>query len=141
MPSKAHLSAAIHTSFEPVTGTWQYVVADPSTHDAAIIDSVLDFDPVSSRINTKSADILLSIVAQEKLQVKYIMETHAHADHLTAARYLQQKLIQLGHPRPQIAIGKRITQVQRTFAGKYGVAKEEQVEMFDKLWEDRKSVV
>jgi glyoxylase-like metal-dependent hydrolase (beta-lactamase superfamily II) len=68
--------------------------------------------------------------------VQYIMETHAHADHVTASRYLQQKLIQLGQPRPKIAIGKRITPVQNTFAEKYGVEKEELEDVFDKLWED-----
>jgi glyoxylase-like metal-dependent hydrolase (beta-lactamase superfamily II) len=130
---------AIHTSFEPVTGTWQYIVSDPSTRDAAIIDSVLDFDPAASRISTKSADELLSVVTQEKLQVKYIMETHAHADHLTAARYLQQKLLQLGQPRPEIAIGKRIVLLQETFASEYAVPKEELESVFDKLWEDDES--
>jgi hypothetical protein len=68
--------------------------------------------------------------------VKYRTETQAHADHLTATRYLQQKLIQLGQPRPKIAIGKRITLVQSTFAGKFGMEEEEMEGVFDELWDD-----
>lgn len=64
MLSSAPLIPVIHTGFEPVTGTWQYIVSDPSTRDAAIIDSVLDFDPAASCISTKSAGSLLDIVAQ-----------------------------------------------------------------------------
>lgn len=126
----------VHTCFEPVTATWQYIVADPDTHEAAIIDSVLDFDPATSRITTTSADKLLDIVAKNQLNVKLIMETHAHADHLTAARYLQQKLLQQGQPRPSIAIGKRISQVQATFASKYNIAVDELEDVYDHLWDD-----
>ncbi|KAF4614296.1 hypothetical protein G7Y89_g15440 [Cudoniella acicularis] len=126
----------IRTVFEPVTGTWQYIIADPETHEAAIIDSVLDFDPSNSRISTASADNLLSIIAQNNLKPILIMETHAHADHLTASRYLQQKLTQLGHPRPKITIGKRITQVQATFSKKYNIPASELENVFDHLWDD-----
>src|SRR5277367_2423791 len=94
----------IYPCFEPVTGTWQYVVADPETHEAVIIDSVLDFDPAFNRIKTDSADKLLSIVSQYALTITHIMETHAHADHLTAATYLQQQFIGKGQNRPLICI-------------------------------------
>jgi len=134
--SSKPLGPEVYTSFEPVTATWQYIVADPETREAAIIDSVLDFDPAANRLSTKSADGLLSTVAQHGLKPIFIMETHAHADHLTAARYLQQKLVELGHPEPKISIGKRITQVQATFASKYGINKEELENVFDQLWDD-----
>ncbi|KAH6705361.1 putative metallo-beta-lactamase domain protein [Leptodontidium sp. MPI-SDFR-AT-0119] len=130
------MSPEVYSSFEPVTATWQYIVADPETREAVIIDSVLDFDPSVNRLSTKSADQLLSIISQNGLKPIFIMETHAHADHLTASRYLQQRLIELGHPTPKISIGKRITQVQATFAPKYGMNKEELENVFDHLWDD-----
>ncbi|PVH73404.1 putative metallo-beta-lactamase domain protein [Cadophora sp. DSE1049] len=134
--SSKPLNPEIYSSFEPVTATWQYIVVDPETREAAIIDSVLDFDPAASRLSTKSADALLSTVTQHGLKPEFIMETHAHADHLTAARYLQQKLVELGHPKPKISIGKRITQVQATFASKYCINKDELENAFDQLWDD-----
>lgn len=131
-----YLVPDVMTCFEPVTATWQYIVSDPSTHDAVIIDSVLDFDPATSRISTSSADALLSLIAQHQLTITRIMETHAHADHLTAAKYLQGKLVQSGQAKPPIAIGKRIVQVQNTFAAKYGIPPSELGNVFDHLWED-----
>lgn len=130
------LEPEIYPSFEPVTATWQYIVADPETREAVIIDSVLDFDPSTSRLSTKSADSLLSIISQKHLKPIFIMETHAHADHLTAARYLQSRLVELGHPRTKISIGKRITQVQATFGEKYNINKGELENVFDNLWDD-----
>ncbi|RDW82475.1 hypothetical protein BP6252_03587 [Coleophoma cylindrospora] len=125
----------ILTKFHAGTGTWQYIVADASSSQAIIIDSVLDFDPSSRKVSSTNADELLTLVHDHGLQVVAILETHAHADHLTAARYLQQKLSQT-QPRPAIGIGKRITQVQRTFAKKYGVDEGELEDVFDRLWDD-----
>ncbi|KAG9228511.1 metallo-beta-lactamase superfamily protein [Amylocarpus encephaloides] len=122
--------------FEPVTATWQYVVADPATRDAVIIDSVLDFNPASNQISTETADRLLSLVSENNLTVTRILETHAHADHLTASTYLQQQLVKLGKPRPDIGIGARITQVQSTFAPRYGIEDSELSNVFDKLFQD-----
>ncbi|KAK0105456.1 hypothetical protein ONS95_004176 [Cadophora gregata] len=134
--SSEPLAPEIYISFEPVTATLQYIVADPKTGEAAIIDSVLDFDPATNRLSTNSADALLSTVVHNGLKPTFIMETHAHADHLTAARYLQQKLVELGHPKPKISAGKRITQVQATFASRYGISKDELENIFDQLWDD-----
>lgn len=131
-----NLQPFIHTVFEPKTSTWQYIVADPTTNSVAIIDSVLDFDPSNNTITTSSADNLLSIVDQYHYNIVYILETHAHADHLTAARYIQNKLRREGKNVPQICIGKRITQVQHTFATKYGIDEAEYNGVFDKLLED-----
>ncbi|TFK18213.1 metallo-beta-lactamase [Coprinopsis marcescibilis] len=123
---------AIDSFFEPATSTWQYVVSDPTTKKAVIIDSVLDFSPASGEISTKTADSLLAFIKQKGLEVIMILETHAHADHLTAAQYLKSRL---GGSVP-VAIGKRITGVQKTFAKVYGVPKESFEGTFDKLWED-----
>lgn len=126
----------VHTIFEANTGTWQHIVADPETRHAVIIDPVLDFDPASNTISSASADNLLDIVRREGYTVLYLLETHAHADHLTAAHYLQQCLTTEHNPRPEIGIGKRITRVQETFARKYDIERFEYYEIFDKLWED-----
>lgn len=128
----------IHTCFEPRTGTWQYVVADPSTKSAVIIDSVLDFDPSTSTISTEAADSLLSLVKENGYTVRYILETHVHADHLTASRYLQQELEKTNadHSQPAIGIGKRIHAVQERFAGRYGIDKAEYEGVFDRLIDD-----
>lgn len=127
----------IHHEFEPQTGTWQYVVADPSSSRAAIIDPVLDYDPATQLITTTTADSLLSLVKDKGLTVDWILETHAHADHLTASSYLQAQLSQVqGGQKPPIGIGKRIDQVQGLFGERYGIAADEYTGVFDKLFED-----
>ncbi|KAK0712204.1 beta-lactamase-like protein [Apiosordaria backusii] len=130
-------SPLIHPVFEPVTGTYQYIIADPSTLSAVIIDPVLDFEPARNTISTTTADSLLGIVAQNNYKVTYLLETHAHADHLTASRYLQLKLQQSTNPKT--GIGKRIVQVQQTFAEKYGIEQSELDNVFDFLWEDNQT--
>lgn len=126
----------IYTCFEAVTGTWQYLVADPTTRDAVVIDSVLDFNPASSQISTNTADGLLELISKYNLKITRILETHAHADHLTAATYIQQKLVDEGNPCPKICIGARITEVQATFASKYQIKDSELANVFDKLFND-----
>ncbi|KAK1827610.1 beta-lactamase-like protein [Podospora conica] len=132
------LEPIIHTCFEPRTSTWQYVVADPSTKSAVIIDSVLDFDPSTSTISTETADALLSLVKENGYTVQHILETHVHADHLTASRYLQQQLEKTNadHTKPAICIGKRIHSVQERFARRYGIDKAEYEGAFDHLIDD-----
>ncbi|KAK4674769.1 hypothetical protein QC763_123510 [Podospora pseudopauciseta] len=127
-------SPIVHPIFEPVTGTWQYIIADPSTLAAAIIDPVLDFEPARNTVSTATADSLLDIVVQNNYKVGYLLETHTHADHLSASRYLQLKLAQSTNPKT--GIGKRIIQTQTTFAQKYGVEQSELEDVFDFLWED-----
>jgi glyoxylase-like metal-dependent hydrolase (beta-lactamase superfamily II) len=95
--------------FDKATYTISYVVSDPATGRCAIIDSVLDFDPKSGRTSTTSADELIACITDRKLEVEWILDTHAHADHLTAAPYLKQKL------GGRVAIGEHITTVQETF--------------------------
>lgn len=125
----------IHPTFESTTGTFQYVVTDPNSLATVIIDPVLDFDPCTSSISTRSADTLLTYIKEHKYNVKYILETHAHADHLSAASYLQAQLGKSG-TSPQISIGKRIEQVQELFGRRYGIPAKEYEVVFDKLFED-----
>jgi len=109
-------SAILHAFFDPATSTVTHLVADPATRRAAVIDSVLDYDPKSCRSSTRSADALIEHVRAEGLVVDWLLETHAHADHLSAAPYLQQ---QLGG---RIAIGEHIVAVQRVFKKLFNAA-------------------
>jgi glyoxylase-like metal-dependent hydrolase (beta-lactamase superfamily II) len=95
--------------FDEATFTITYVVADPTTRRAAVVDPVLDFDPASGRTSTKSADEVIAFVKNENLEIDWILETHVHADHLSGAPYLQE---QLGG---KTAIGANVTAVQDTF--------------------------
>ncbi|NUS38959.1 MAG: MBL fold metallo-hydrolase, partial [Lysobacter sp.] len=102
--------------FHADSNTWSYLVADPASRAAAIIDPVLDFDPKSGRTSTTSAQALLDAIARDGLDVQWILETHAHADHLTAAHWLQQRL-----PQARVAIGAGIRAVQATFRDVYAL--------------------
>ena len=95
--------------FDPETNSVSYVVTEPHGRRCAIIDSVLDFDPKSGRTETTSADCLINYVRQQGLDVDWILQTHAHADHLSAAPYLKKEL------GGRIAIGRRIIEVQEIF--------------------------
>jgi len=99
----------VRALFDEATFTASYVVHDPATKVAAIIDSVLDFDHSSARISCESADEIIAFVEQEGLTVDWLLETHAHADHLSAAPYLQEKL------GGQLVIGAGIVTVQNVF--------------------------
>lgn len=95
--------------FDPATHTVSYIVSDPATRRAAVIDPVLDFTPNNARTATTSADVLLAHISEQELDLVWILETHAHADHLSAAQYLREKT---GAP---VVIGAAITQVQQVF--------------------------
>lgn len=124
--------------FEPVTCTFQYLVADPLTLVAAIIDPVLDYSLTDNSITTTSADALLSLIQSKSYKIAWILETHAHADHLSASSYLQKRLteIQGEEHKPPIGIGKRIGTVQSLFSKRYGVPEEEVKEVFGYLFDD-----
>ena len=119
----------VHGIFDPATWTVTYVVYEKESSTCAIIDSVLDYDPKSGRTRTDSADKVIDFVKQNKLQVEWILETHAHADHLTAAPYLKQKL------GGKTAIGDHITGVQQVFKGIFNLEEEFKVDgsQFDHL--------
>ncbi|RAK98742.1 MBL fold metallo-hydrolase [Aspergillus ibericus CBS 121593] len=134
--STTPVEPTIHAIFETNTGTWQYLVSDPATSSAVIIDPVLDFDRTTQTVSTRSAESLLKTVAECGLKIEMILETHVHADHLTAATYLQRHLAQSQGLNPPIGIGKRITQVQNLFGQRYGVPLAEYMTVFDKLFDD-----
>ncbi|KAF4810322.1 Beta-lactamase hydrolase-like protein [Colletotrichum tropicale] len=126
----------IHDLFETKTGTWQYVVADPSTREAVVIDPVLDYDRETQLITTVAADQILSLAKSQNYTIVRILETHAHADHLTAASYLQHRLESDHGHKPTVGIGRRIGQVQSLFGQRYGVPQDERQGAFDTLFED-----
>lgn len=127
----------INAIYEPVTGTWQYIVACAKTKNAVIIDSVLDYDRETGDISTISADRLLNLVDNKKYVVTYILETHAHADHLTASRYLQHVLTEKQvDPRPLVGIGRRIGEVQEVMGSLFQIPKNELHDAFDVLFDD-----
>lgn len=99
----------VRSFFDEASFTVTHVLSDPASGKAAIIDSVLDFDPASGRTSTSSADALIAYIREQDLEVEWLLETHAHADHLSAAPYLQE---QLGG---KLAIGRHILTVQETF--------------------------
>ena len=101
--------------FEARTSSIQYVVVDPETKACAIIDPVLDFDPKSGAIATGSADALLDYIAREGFSLEWILDTHPHADHLSAAGYLKDRT---GVPT---AIGEKVVEVQRLWMGLYNL--------------------
>ncbi|MBC7135962.1 MAG: MBL fold metallo-hydrolase [Oceanibaculum nanhaiense] len=99
----------VDSFFDEATNTVSHIVSDPATGKAAIIDSVLDFDPASGRTRTDSADRLIAHVKAKGLSIEWVLETHIHADHLSAAPYLLKKL------GGRLAVGAAIAQVQQTF--------------------------
>jgi len=103
----------IESFFDVTTNTYSYVVSDPATKQCAIIDSVLDFDSVSATTGTKQADRIITYVQQHHLNVQWILETHVHADHLSAAQYIKQ------HLGGCVAMSEKISLVQRTFGPIY----------------------
>ena len=96
------------------TSTWTHVIADPATRRAAIVDPVLDLDPASGRVSADSARRVFEYLGTTGLVVDWILETHAHADHLSAAAWFQRTLATSAQP-PDIGIGAGIVEVQRTF--------------------------
>jgi glyoxylase-like metal-dependent hydrolase (beta-lactamase superfamily II) len=122
--------------FHPPTGTWSYVVADPATRQAAVIDPVLDYEWRSGRTGTTSADAVLAYLAAEGLTLRWILETHAHADHLSSAPHLKANAGGL------IAIGIGIRQVQATFKRVFGLGEAfvPDGRQFDRLLADGESI-
>ena len=103
------MNPLVEAFFDPATYTWSYVVSDPATRRCAIIDSVLDYDAAAGRTSHASAERLIAYVRDQGLTVDWLLETHVHADHLSAAHFLKDVL------GGQLAIGAQIIQVQDTF--------------------------
>jgi glyoxylase-like metal-dependent hydrolase (beta-lactamase superfamily II) len=100
----------VQTFFDPATSTATHLVSDPATGTAALIDPVLDFEPTAARLSTASADRALAAIRERGLRLAYVLETHAHADHLSAADHVRRKT------GAEVVIGAEIVRVQKTFA-------------------------
>ncbi|WP_300088746.1 MBL fold metallo-hydrolase [uncultured Nitrosomonas sp.] len=122
----------IQVFFDPVTWTISYVVFDKPGGHCVIIDPVLDYDPKSGRTKHHSADVLIKFIRSKELTVDWILETHAHADHLSSAHYLKQEL------GGKTAIGKLIPGVQQVFKNVFNLGAEFQPDgsQFDHLFDD-----
>jgi len=127
-----HPRPVVASFFDEATFTVSHVVSDPASKACAVIDSVLDFDAPSGRTATRSAERLIEHIRGEGLKVEWLLETHAHADHLSAAPLLKSRL------GGTLAIGERITTVQRTFGDLFnadeGFARDGS--QFDRLFAD-----
>ncbi len=122
----------IESSFDEATSTFSHIVLDRSTLECAIVDSVLDYDPASGHTSTAGADQLIARVRELGARVRWLLETHVHADHLSAAPYLQHEL------GGQLAIGRQITAVQQTFGKLFNAGTEfsRDGSQFDRLFDD-----
>ena len=129
-------NADIKVFFDPETWTFTYIVHAGEGSACVVIDSVLNYDSKSGRTTTKSVDEVAQFIAEKKLQLAWILETHAHADHLTAAPYLQSKL------GGKIVIGEHITNVQKVFKGVFNLDGRFAVDgsQFDHLLQDGESL-
>ncbi|MFK7880630.1 MBL fold metallo-hydrolase [Roseobacter sp.] len=129
------MSPDVKAFFDTATNTVSYVLRDPQGTACAIVDSVLDFDQASGRTDTRSADEIISYIQSENLTLQWVLETHVHADHLSAAPYLQEKL------GGKIGIGAQITTVQDTFGKVFNEGTEFQRDgsQFDQLFRDGES--
>jgi len=126
----------VHGIFDPATWTVTYVVYEKPGSACVIVDSVLDYDPNSGRTSHTSADKVIEFVHHNNLKVEWILETHAHADHLTAAPYLKQ------HLGGQTAIGDHISSVQKVFKGIFNMEPsfKQDGSQFDHLFKDGESI-
>ena len=126
------MNAHVEAFFDPATYTYSYVVSDPDSRQCALIDPVLDYDPAAGRTSHKSADRLIVYVREHDLSVQWILETHVHADHMSAGHYLKE---QLGG---QLGIGDRIPVIQQTFGQLFNVEAEFATDgrQFDHLFAD-----
>jgi glyoxylase-like metal-dependent hydrolase (beta-lactamase superfamily II) len=130
------MNPIVESFFDPATWTVSHVVHESRGSACAVIDPVLDYDPKSGRTGTASADAVIAFVHANRLRVDWLLETHAHADHLSAAHYLRDRL------GGKIAIGAAITEVQQVFAGIFnlGAAFRPDGHQFDKLLRDGESL-
>lgn len=118
--------ANVDPFFHEATNTWSYLVSDPETGAAAIVDPVMDFDASSGRIGAKSVGQIIEAVNDRQLKVQWVLETHAHADHLTAAQIIKRSL------GGEIAIGRGIQQVQKHFSEVFQISADG--DLFDRLF-------
>ncbi|MBN9164697.1 MAG: MBL fold metallo-hydrolase [Myxococcales bacterium 68-20] len=122
----------IETFYDQATFTLTYVVYDQKSRDAVVIDPVLDYDPLSSTTATKSLEAVAAFLQKEGLRLHYVLETHAHADHLSGAQYLKRRF------GAKVGIGARIRDVQKVFKDVFDLGPSFSVDgsQFDRLFED-----
>lgn len=126
----------IQDFYDPNTFTLTFVVYDEATHDAVVIDPVLDYDPGASQTSTASVDAVSRFIERESLRLRYVLETHAHADHLSGSQLLKRR------HGAKVAIGERITEVQETFRALFDLGPEFRADgsQFDALLADGATV-
>lgn len=119
--------------FDKNTWTLTYVVWDEKTRDAIVIDPVMDYDPAASKISEESAKTVIEFLRSNELTLHFILETHAHADHLSGSQIIKREF-----PTAQIAIGEKITKVQEIFKGVFGLPEDFKTDgsQFDRLLKD-----
>ena len=130
------MKAQIKSFFDKATWTFTYVVSDPEARACIVIDPVLNYDPKSGRTLTQSANQVIEYITSNQLQLEWILETHAHADHLTAAKYLQNAL------GGKIAIGEKVQKIQVVFKGIFNLGDEFKADgsQFDHLIKDGETI-
>lgn len=126
----------IETFYDPATSTLTYVVLDPTSKDAVVIDPVLDYDPLSSSTSTRSLEALEAFLRARELRVHKVLETHAHADHLSGSQYLKRRF------GAKVGIGARIRDVQRVFRDVFDMPESFAIDgsQFDQLFEDGETI-
>ncbi len=126
----------IATFHDPATSTLTYIVYDPTSHDAVVIDPVLDYDPLASSTSTRSLEELAAFLEKHALRLHYVLETHAHADHLSGSQYLKRRF------GAKVGIGARIREVQQAFRDIFDLPETFPVDgrQFDHLFEDGEKI-
>ncbi|MFP5520336.1 MAG: MBL fold metallo-hydrolase [Bdellovibrionia bacterium] len=127
----------VRAFFDPATYTLTYVVYDKATKDAVIIDPVWDYDPAASVLNDKSVKDVVQFISEEKLNPHYVLETHAHADHLSGSQIFKKY-----YPNIKVAIGENITEVQKVFKMLFNLEAQFDTEgkQFDLLLKDKSTL-
>jgi glyoxylase-like metal-dependent hydrolase (beta-lactamase superfamily II) len=120
----------LQTFYDPATYTLTYVVYDPQSRDAVVIDPVLDYEPMSSKTSTSSVEKVAAFLKEKGLRLHYVLETHAHADHLSGSQWLKKRF------DAKIAIGERIREVQATFKDVFDASFPTDGSQFDELLAD-----
>lgn len=129
------MNLVLHPFFDPETFSYSYVLANPGSGSCAVIDPVLGYDPKADVVDTRGADRMVEFVNANGYVVEWILDTHVHADHLSAARYLKQQFI-----CAQTGIGSRVGEVQAHFAARFGLEMATDGSQFDRLFDDQERI-